>query len=188
MSKHAVGNGFSFGPRTCWRSILSFSCTATSPILMSELDADLYGGNYVVTLVCFLYLFFLSLCTDLYGTEDLGPDPTTENTHAEPQENSFSPENHSTTRFAEPAVKNEIAAATPLSTSVASPPAYITSWSEPPSSTAERPALPQALNVLQQIPTYQESNDDDRASSRSTYHGVAVEERSVRPSEMKDEG
>lgn len=82
------------------------------------------------------------------------------------------------------------AAATPPSTSVATPPAYIASWSEPPSSTAEHPAPPQAVNVLQQIPTYQESNDDDRdrGSTRSTYHGVAVEERSVRPSEMKDEG
>jgi hypothetical protein len=134
----------------------------------------------------FLLLNLFSLCTDLYGTEDLNPDPTTENTHAEPQENSFSPENHSTTRVTEPAVKN--VAATPPSTSVATPPAYIASWSEPPSSTAERPAPPQAVNILQQIPTYQESNDDDRGPTRSTYHGVAVEERSVRPSEMKDEG
>lgn len=153
---------------------------------MSELDADLYGGKYVVTLVYFPYNFSLSLSTDLYGTEDLSPDPTTENAHAEPQENSFSPEHHSTTRAAETAVKN--AAATPPSTSETTPPAYIAPWSEPPSSTAERPAPPQAVNQLQQIPTYQESNDDDRGSSRSTYHGVAVEERSVRPSEMKDEG
>jgi hypothetical protein len=130
-------------------------------------------------------IYFLSV-TDLYGTEDLSPDPTTENAHAEPQENSFSPENHSTSRVTEPAVKN--VAATPPSATVATPPAYIPSWSEPLSSAAERPAPPQAVNVLQQIPTYQESNDDDRGSTRSTYHGVAVEERSVRPSEMKDEG
>lgn len=116
----------------------------------------------------------------------MSPDPTTENTHAEPQENSFPPEHHSTARAAEPALKN--AASTPPSTSETTPPAYIASWSEPPSSTAERLAPPQAVNQLQQIPTYQESNDDDRGSSRSTYHGVAVEERSVRPSEMKDEG
>lgn len=37
---------------------LSFSCTATSPFLMSELDADLYGGKYVVTLVYYLCNFF----------------------------------------------------------------------------------------------------------------------------------
>jgi hypothetical protein len=116
----------------------------------------------------------------------LGPDPTTENTHTEPQENSFSPEHDATTRVTEPAVKK--VAATPSSISVATPPAYIPSWSEPSPSAAENPAPPQAVNVLQQIPTYQESNDDDRGSSRSTYHGVAVEERSVRPSEMKDEG
>jgi hypothetical protein len=131
-------------------------------------------------------LSFIFLCADLYGTEDLSPDPTTENTQVEPQENSFPPEHHPTTRVAEPTVKN--VAATPPSTSVATPPAYIASWSEPPSATAERPAPPQAVNVLQQIPTYQESNDDDRGTIRSTYHGVAVEERSVRPSEMKDEG
>ena len=132
--------------------------------------------------------FYFIFCTDLYGTEDLNPDPTTENTHVEPQENSFPPEHESTARVAEPAVKKEKASATPPSISVATPPAYIPSWSEPPASAAEHPALPQAVNVLQQIPTYQESNDDDRGSSRSTYHGVAVEERSVRPSEMKDEG
>ena len=134
----------------------------------------------------FPVLNFIYFCTDLYGTEELGPDPTTENTHTESQENSFSPEHHTTTRVTEPTAKN--VAATPPSTSVATPPAYIASWSEPQSSAAERPAPPQAVNVLQQIPTYQESNDDDRGPTRSTYHGVAVEERSVRPSEMKDEG
>jgi len=135
---------------------------------MSELDADLYG--------------------DLYGTEDLKFDPTTENAHLEPQENSFTPERHSITRVTESAVKHEQVAATPPNASVATSPAPITSWSEPPSSAAERHTPPQATNVLQQIPTYQESDSDDRGSARSTYHGVAVEERSVRPSEMKDEG
>jgi hypothetical protein len=162
----------------------SLSPVPPPPLVMSELDADLYGGKYVVTLsVSCIKNFFRA---DLYGTEDLGLDPTTENTHAEPQENSFPPEHHSTTRVTEPAVKNT--APSPLNTSVPTPPAPIASWSEPPSSTAERPAPPQAVNVLQQIPTYQESDGDDRGSTRSTYHGVTVEERSVRPSEMKDEG
>jgi hypothetical protein len=154
---------------------------------MSELDADLYGGKCIVTFSV-LVLNGFSLYADLYGTEDLSLDPTTENTHAEHQENSFPPERHSPTRLTEPAVKHEHVAATPPNASIAVSLAPITSWSEPPSSTAERPAPPQAINVLQQIPTYQESDSDDRGSGRSTYHGVAVEERSVRPSEMKDEG
>jgi hypothetical protein len=154
---------------------------------MSELDADLYGGKCIVTLVCSRINFFF-FSADLYGTEDLSLDPTTENTHAEPQENSFSPERHSPTQATEPAVKHEHVAAAPPSASIATSLAPITSWSEPPSSAAEHPAPPQAVNVLQQIPTYQESDSDDRGSGRSTYHGVAVEERSVRPSEMKDEG
>ena len=128
--------------------------------------------------------FFFS--ADLYGTEDLSLDPTTENIHPEAQENSFPPELQSPTRVTEPPVKHVVA--TPPNVSVVTSPAPITSWSEPPSSAAERSVPPQATNVLQQIPTYQESDSDDRGSGRSTYHGVAVEERSVRPSEMKDEG
>jgi len=67
-------------------------------------------------------------------------------------------------------------------------PTPIASWSEPSPTAAERPAPPPVVNMPQQIPTYQESNSDDRVPGRNTYHGVAVEERSVRPSEMKDEG
>ncbi|KAI0002908.1 hypothetical protein BJV74DRAFT_814036 [Russula compacta] len=133
---------------------------------MSELDADLYG--------------------DLYGTEDLSLDPATENAHAEPLKNSFSPEHHSPTPTTEPVVKNVVAGPPKVPTPPS--PTPIASWSEPQSTAAERPAPPPATNVLQQIPTYQESNNDERGPSRSTYHGVVVEERSVRPSEMKDEG
>ena len=150
---------------------------------MSELDADLYGGKYVVTLACLSYQFFF---VDLYGTEDLSPDPTIENSHATPQENPLLPELQSPTPAAEPAVKN-VAAAPPQTSAVTSP-IPIASWSEPSSIAAERPAPPPATNVPQQIPTYQESNSDDRGLGRNAYHGVAVEERSVRPSEMKDEG
>jgi hypothetical protein len=169
-----AGAPFSLPPVPPPHPFLCLSLTLTSTVV---------SVSWHLSVSC---INFFPPCTDLYGTEDLSPDPTTENTHAEPQENSFSTEHHSATRVTEPTVKN--VATTPPSTSVATPPAYIPSWSEPPSSTAERPAPPQAVNVLQQIPTYQESNDDDRGSSRSTYHGVAVEERSVRPSEMKDEG
>jgi len=117
----------------------------------------------------------------------LSLDPTTENAHAAPQENTFSPEHQPPTpTAAEPAVKTEVAAPSKMSSMNA--PTPIASWSEPSSTAAERPAPPPAVNVLQQIPTYQESNSDDRGPSRNTYHGVAVEERSVRPSEMKDEG
>jgi hypothetical protein len=115
----------------------------------------------------------------------LSPDPTTENAHAAPQEISFPPEYQSPTPAApttEPAVKNVATVPNVLATTFPTP---IASWSEP---SAESPAPPPATNLPQQIPTYQESNTDDRGLGRNTYHGVAVEERSVRPSEMKDEG
>ncbi len=168
-----AGAPFSLSPVPPPHPLLCLSSTLTSTVV---------NTSRLLSVPCIKNFFR----ADLYGTEDLGLDPTTENTHAEPQENSFPPEHHSTTRVTEPAVKNT--APSPPNTSVPTPPAPIASWSEPPSSTAERPAPPQAVNVLQQIPTYQESNGDDRASTRSTYHGVTVEERSVRPSEMKDEG
>jgi len=126
------------------------------------------------------------LFVDLYGTEDLSPNPTIENSRAMPQENPLLPELQSPTPAAEPAVKN-VAAAPPQTLAVTSP-IPIASWSEPSPIAAERPAPPSATNVPQQIPTYQESNSDDRVPGRNVYHGVAVEERSVRPSEMKDEG
>ncbi|KAI9512752.1 hypothetical protein F5148DRAFT_733023 [Russula earlei] len=129
------------------------------------------------------YFFFP---VDLYGTEDLSLDPTTENAHVEPQKNSFSPEHDSPNPAAEPAAKGVTVA--PTRTPAAASPTPIASWTEPPSSAAERPAPPPVINAPQQIPTYQESNTDDRGPGRSSYHGVAVEERSVRPSEMKDEG
>ncbi|KAI9466669.1 hypothetical protein BJY52DRAFT_1110751 [Lactarius psammicola] len=130
---------------------------------MSELDADLYA--------------------DLYGNEDLGPDPTIK---SEPQDNSLTAEPVSSTPNAEPDVKPTVAA--PLKvTPLTSPPAPIASWSEP-ASNLQRHVPPPAVNVPQQIPTYQESNNDDRSPGRGNYHNVAVEERSVRPSEMKDEG
>ncbi|KAI0254192.1 hypothetical protein BJV78DRAFT_1152360 [Lactifluus subvellereus] len=134
---------------------------------MSELDADLYG--------------------DLYGADDLGLDPTTKTAHTEPQGNSLPPQNHSSVPTAEPQVKTEVAAPS-RATALASPPAPIASWSEPTSATGQYKASPPTVNIPQQIPTYQESNNDDRGPARGTYHAVAVEERSVRPSEMKDEG
>ncbi|KAI0301887.1 hypothetical protein B0F90DRAFT_1716145 [Multifurca ochricompacta] len=134
---------------------------------MSELDADLYG--------------------DLYGIEDLGPDPIVKTSHAEPQENSLTSENLPSTPAAEPEVK-KVAVPPSKASALTSPPAPIASWSEPTSIVAQRPAPPPIPNVPQQIPTYQESNHEERGSSRGAYHGVAVEERSVRPSEMKDEG
>ena len=79
-------------------------------------------------------------------------------------------------------------AAPPKVTGLTSPPAPIASWSEPASNLQQHVPPPPAPNVLQQIPTYQESNNDDRSPGRGNYHSVAVEERSVRPSEMKDEG
>ena len=128
----------------------------------------------------------INIFVDLYGTEELSPDPTTENAHAAPQENSFPPDHQPPTPTAEPVVKTEAAA--PSKMLAMNTPTPIASWSEPSSAAAERPAPPPAASVPQQIPTYQESNSDDRGPGRNTFHGATVEERSVRPSEMKDEG
>jgi hypothetical protein len=128
----------------------------------------------------------ITFFVDLYGTEELSPDPTTENAHAAPQENSFPPDHQPPTPTTEPVVKTEAAA--PSKMLAMNIPTPIASWSEPSSTAAERPAPPPAATVPQQIPTYQESNSDDRGPGRNTFHGVTVEERSVRPSEMKDEG
>lgn len=128
----------------------------------------------------------INIFVDLYGTEELSLDPTTENAHAAPQENSLPPEHQPPTPTAEPVVKTEAAAPSKVTSTNA--PTPIASWSEPSFTAADHPALAPAVNVPQQIPTYQESDSDDRGPGRNTYHGVAVEERSVRPSEMKDEG
>lgn len=111
-------------------------------------------------------------------------DPTTKSEH---QEHSLTVEPLSSTpAAAEPDVKPVVAAPSKI-TGLTSPPAPIASWSEP-ASNLQRLVPPPAVNVPQQIPTYQESNNDDRSPGRGNYHSVAVEERSVRPSEMKDEG
>jgi hypothetical protein len=155
---------------------------------MSELDADLYGGKHVSFLLYFC-INFIFLGIDLYGTEDLGPDLTAKIAHTEPQENSLALQSHSPISTAEPQVKNVTAApSSSRATTLTSSPAPIASWSEPTTTALQYKASPPTVNVPQQIPTYQESNNDDRGSARGNYHAVAVEERSVRPSEMKDEG
>jgi hypothetical protein len=113
----------------------------------------------------------------------LGPDPTIK---SELQDNSLTVELVPSTPAAEPDVKPALAAPSKV-TGLTSPPAPIASWSEP-ASNLQHHVPPPVANVPQQIPTYQESNNDDRSPGRGTYHNVAVEERSVRPSEMKDEG
>ncbi len=110
-------------------------------------------------------------------------DPTTKPIHTEPQENSPFVEPISSISAADPDVKPVITPSLKVTT-LSSSPAPIASWSEP----TQRLVPPPPVNVLQQIPTYQESNNDDRGPGRGNYHNVAVEERSVRPSEMKDEG
>ena len=111
-------------------------------------------------------------------------DPTTKSEH---QEHSLTVEPLSSApAAAEPDVKPVVAAPSKI-TGLTSPPAPIASWSEP-ASNLQRLVPPPVVNVPQQIPTYQESNNDDRSPGRGNYHSVAVEERSVRPSEMKDEG
>ena len=116
----------------------------------------------------------------------MSPDPTIKSTHLQPQDNSLPVEPIFSTPAAEPDVKPAAATLSNI-TALTSPPAPIASWSEPAPNIQRHVPQP-AVNLPQQIPTYQESNNDDRSPGRGNYHNVAVEERSVRPSEMKDEG
>ncbi|KAI0269341.1 hypothetical protein BC834DRAFT_967964 [Gloeopeniophorella convolvens] len=138
---------------------------------MSELDADLYG--------------------DLYGNDDFSLDPTIKATKAEPEELSPAPDTSAPAPALELEENSSAVTPTKLAPPTVPPPAPIASWSEPASSaprSAQPPPPPPPASSLQQIPTYQESHSDDRDASRGNYHSAIIDERSVRPSEMKDEG
>ncbi|KAK0227067.1 hypothetical protein EDD85DRAFT_157608 [Armillaria nabsnona] len=56
--------------------------------------------------------------------------------------------------------------------------------------TVQTPIAPTILPPTQQIPTYEQPQDDYGDSSRADggYQNISVAERTIRPSEMKDEG
>ncbi|KAG7441631.1 uncharacterized protein BT62DRAFT_1011431 [Guyanagaster necrorhizus] len=54
----------------------------------------------------------------------------------------------------------------------------------------QTPIAPMMMPLTQQIPTYEQPQDDYGDSSRAdgVYQNISVAERTIRPSEMKDEG
>ncbi|KAG6811954.1 hypothetical protein H0H92_005118 [Tricholoma furcatifolium] len=130
---------------------------------MSDLDADLYG--------------------DLYGNDEFGaeegtteqkelnsaPEAPAADTHvAAPADNEPSPPTKTT-----PVPTVEMNGTAQYSTSISTAPIQ-TSYTQPPP---------------QQIPTYEQPQPSrDSVSTSGAYQNIPVNERSVRPSEMKDEG
>ncbi|KAA1478444.1 hypothetical protein DENSPDRAFT_885884 [Dentipellis sp. KUC8613] len=144
---------------------------------MSELDADLYG--------------------DLYGTEETeftgGKDSITEEAQAptSPAAESSAPPKPATT----PVVKEkEEPKPIPSLASTPAPAPSATAAANPQPSTSAAPQPP--TPVTQQIPTYQENHEESYVVQTMPYGqqqggyspAAAGQERSVRPSEMKDEG
>ncbi|ETW84757.1 hypothetical protein HETIRDRAFT_103262 [Heterobasidion irregulare TC 32-1] len=162
---------------------------------MSDLDADLYA--------------------DLYGTDDADfvADPTVKvpPAHEEAQEPTSQAIDktsdsaiplHSRPVKADPPEEPSSAPTTPTTAPVSSAPVASSSTTlvpkpESADSTGGQPqstaATPVPALVTQQIPTYQEPLEDDYHASyggaaNGGYQQISVQERSIRPSEMKDEG
>lgn len=146
---------------------------------MSDLDADLYGGTRAYT--CFNIT--LTVFLDLYGndevelTEDFqdeleqqepAPTETTIQT-TKPAEKAQSPPPQKTIQ--EPQVRSQIPTYTSPTPAAAPKPTPV----------AYTPAAPQ------QIPTYEQPQPQEYVQ-HSHNQSIPVTERSVRPSEMKDEG
>ncbi|KAI0059322.1 hypothetical protein BV25DRAFT_1140373 [Artomyces pyxidatus] len=146
---------------------------------MSELDSDLYGGAYN------LYSGSSSLTTspDLYGTEDVDGVAEPAGQEAQEPRAASEPAEEFDTK---PTLKSLSPQPAPAATAPA--PTPISSWSEP-STSASLPTAHSEPPIAQQIPTYSESSDADfREPPNAAYETMSVQERSIRPSEMKDEG
>lgn len=144
---------------------------------MSDLDADLYGGNTSLTTHRLPCLF--SRFVDLYGNDE--PDFAEQALEDGTADASSQPEPPA----AKPAAKP---AAPPPPTSVDT--GHQQSQSGPTSAPA--PIAP-FVPVTQQIPTYEQPQPSEyrnaaASSGDGAYQNISVSERSVRPSEMKDEG
>ncbi|KXN88356.1 hypothetical protein AN958_07501 [Leucoagaricus sp. SymC.cos] len=135
---------------------------------MSEFDDDLYG--------------------DLYGNDEVGLNEEFQEDLEAPQE----PTPAETTMVATTMKTAEKVPSPPPRKTVQEPPK-----SQIPTYTSSVPPVPSVKPVAssytqqtpQQIPTYEQpQNQDYRESQHSRNQSIPVNERSVRPSEMKDEG
>ncbi|PPR04918.1 hypothetical protein CVT24_007162 [Panaeolus cyanescens] len=145
---------------------------------MSDLDADLYG--------------------DLYGNDEVDLDPTHDDTEAlhsaeQPAEESPAPSAPTPEVSSKPATTTTSTTTTNTTTATEKPYANGTgaSSSAPANGTANQPAF--NAPVLQKIPTYEQPQPSDYHSDAPSrgdgaYQHIPVTERSIRPSEMKDEG
>jgi hypothetical protein len=148
---------------------------------MSDLDADLYGGTCARHIPDVLLTYPL----DLYGNDEVELNEEFQDDLEAQQE----PAPTETTT----AVKAEKASTPPLLKSAQEAPVK----SQIPTYTSPAPPVPSVKPVTstytqlapQQIPTYEQPQPQDyRDPQNSLNQNIPVTERSVRPSEMKDEG
>lgn len=150
---------------------------------MSELDADLYGGkDFVVPVLLGIPDISLS---DLYGNDEADFASAVESHELKTEElKTEIPLETSASAAAKPSeVKQEskgiIIASQPQSE-------HIESYVDHTATSAESGP---AQNAPQQIPTYQQPSDYALdVSHAGSYDRSHMPERSIRPSEMKDEG
>jgi hypothetical protein len=157
--------------------------TATT---MSDLDADLYGGLSSILRTFLCSLFF----TDLYGNEegdrteqDQPPEKEAETEIAAPQDPSVSdPRKEQVPPNSKPLESTPIASTSQVLGDAATHKSY----------SVPQPVATYTSQPTQHIPTYQETPQEypelpaPRGQDASYAGGLL--ERSVRPSEMKDEG
>lgn len=151
---------------------------STVLLSMSELDADLYGGRYFACTL--LFGAPNTALPDLYGNDEAAFASAVESHELKPEEltTEVPPETPAPPAAKLSEVKQEPTITTPASQSMKSE--YIEMSSQ---------FGPSPQNAPQQIPTYQQSSDYLVDASRAdSYDRPLIPERSIRPSEMKDEG
>lgn len=148
---------------------------------MSELDADLYGGKVPLALSFFSGLKYL---IDLYGDDNEFVVPTED--EKRPAERSSPPAPTAPSTTAKQAVETKPTELPPTTAS-----GSLSSYTESPRATSQIPTY--TASTSDQYSNYGHSSMPDKRSSY--YHetqpissSVSVPERSVRPSEMKEEG
>jgi RNA-binding protein Musashi len=157
-------------------------------IIMSDLDADLYGGEYTRSSGRRFYLEFAP--ADLYGNdetdfaaEQTGEELALDTTASEPATETSTPAPTTSTDLRQngSSASETNGSSYSIQTVTPTPGQSVTSAIPTYSSTATQP---------QKIPTYEQPLPTSAPLSRpdSALQKIPVNERSIRPSEMKDEG
>ncbi len=154
---------------------------------MSDLDTDLYGGKTRENFVCTENIN-LTIILDLYGNDEVEAEIPLEDVSAPLEE--------------VPPAMEVAAVKQPTPEAPSKPPAMVqesTRMNGIPPSLANGAALASVPSYMsqppapQKIPTYEQPQPNDYRESvpirqDGGYQSIAVNERSIRPSEMKDEG